>query len=156
MEALDSHRILEHVAWLPMTQPPRSAYDKTSGMMYFARMLDKMRLFGSGKLRADFHANLGKGSDNWCTSFLRIDYATLRDRVLAGGSDEEHLEWCQENGRRLNDTDLIVWNSFIAKLGWNDLATPRLEKLKRESGLAERTDIQTMAEYFEVDEGRKP
>ena len=52
--------------------------------------------------------------------------------------------------------DLLVWNSFIMKLGWNDLATPRLEKYKAESGLADRTDLQTIAEYFEVDEGRKP
>jgi len=139
-----------------MNKPPCSAYDKTSGMMYFARMLDKIRLFANGELRLDFHANLGKGGDNWCASFLRVDYAALRERVLAGGTDEEILEWCQKNGRILNDTDLLVWNLFIAKLGWNDLAAPRLEKFKRDSGLGDRADIQTMAEYFEVDEGRKP
>lgn len=138
-----------------MNRTPRSAYDKTEGMMYFARMIDKIQLFAAGELRPDFHANLGKGGDNWCVNFLRIDYAALRERTLAGGSSEELLQWCQKNGRALNDIDLLVWNSFIAKLGWNDLATPRLEKLKRESGLGERADIQTMAEYFEVDEGRK-
>lgn len=138
-----------------MNTPPRSAYDKTGGMMYFARMVDKIRLFAASELRPDFHANLGKGGDNWCVSFMRIDYASLRDRVLAGGSDEELLVWCQENGRALNETDLLVWNSFIAKLGWNDLASPRLEKLKRECGLADRADIKTMAEFFEADEGRK-
>jgi hypothetical protein len=56
----------------------------------------------------------------------------------------------------LNDTDLMVWNSFVAKLGWNDLASLRLRKLKESSALGVRDDIQTMAEYFEVDEGRKP
>jgi gluconokinase len=125
-------------------------------MVYFPRMLSKIRLFAAGELRPDFHANLGIGADEWCTSFLRIDYAALKNRVLEGGSDEEILEWCYENGRRLNKVDLLVWNSFITKLGWNDLATPRLEKYKAESGLAHRTDLQTMAEYFEVDEGRKP
>jgi hypothetical protein len=139
-----------------MNTPPRSAYDKTSGMMYFARMLDKVRLFAEGKLRPDFHGNLGKGADNWCVSFLRVEYGSLKDRVLAGGTDEEILAWCFEKGRTLNDTDLLVWNTFIAKLGWNDLAAPRLRKFKEASGLANRDDIQTMAEYFEVDEGRMP
>jgi hypothetical protein len=138
-----------------MNQPPRSAYDKTSGMMYFARMLDKIRLFAKEDLRPDFHSNLGKGADNWCVGFLRVEYSALRDRVLAGGTDEEVLAWCQQTGRDLNDTDLLVWNSFVAKLGWNDLAAPRLRKFKEASGLSDRHDIQTMVEYFEVDEGRK-
>ena len=138
-----------------MNRTPRSAYDQTEGMMYFARMIDKIQLFAAGELRPDFHANLGKGGDNWCVNFLRVDYAALRERTLTGGSNEELLQWCRTNGRTLNEIDLLVWNSFIAKLGWNDLATPRLKKLKRESGLEERADIQMMAEYFEVDEGRK-
>ena len=141
---------------MPQPQPPSSAYDKARGMMYFPRMLNKIRLFASGELQPDFHSNLGKGADAWCLSFLRVDYAALRERVLAGGTDDEILDWCFENGRELNDTDVLVWNSFIAKLGWNDLATPRLRKYKDGSGLAERDDIQTMVEYFEVDEGRKP
>jgi gluconokinase len=139
-----------------MNTPPRSAYDKTGGMMYFARMLDKIRLFAKGELRPDFHTNLGKGADNWCLDFLRVDYDALRERVLAKGTDEEILAWCFEHGRALNDTDFLVWNSFVAKLGWNDLAAPRLRKYKEASGLGDRNDIQTMLEYFEVDEGRKP
>jgi Domain of unknown function (DUF5069) len=153
---LDQIEDLSHVRQEPMNKPPRSAYDKTCGIMYFARMLDKIRLYASAELRPDFHANLGKGADGWCTSFLRIDYNSLRERVLTGGSDEEIFAWCQEVGRKLNDTDLLVWNSFIAKLGWNDLASPRLRKFKESSALGDRDDIQTMAEYFEVDEGRKP
>jgi hypothetical protein len=49
----------------------------------------------------------------------------------------------------------MVWNSFIAKLGWNDLASPRLRKLKESSAPGDRDDIQTITEYFEVDEERK-
>ena len=29
---------------------PRSAYDRVGGLVYFARMLDKIRLFAAGKL----------------------------------------------------------------------------------------------------------
>ena len=82
---------------------PRSAYDKAGGMTYFPRMLDKIRLFADDQLHPDFHANLGKGADGWCCDFLRIPYPDLRLRVLAGGTDEQVLEWCFANGRRLTD-----------------------------------------------------
>jgi Domain of unknown function (DUF5069) len=134
---------------------PRSAYDKAGGMTYFPRMLDKIRLFGDDQLHPDFHANLGKGADGWCCDFLRVAYPDLRVRVLAGGTDEQVLEWCFTTGRSLNEGDLAIWNSHVTKLGWNDEATPILNRRKAESGLANRDDIVTMVEYFEVDEGRK-
>ena len=140
-----------------MTTKPRSAADQTSGMAYFPRMLNKMRLFAAGELHPDFHANLGKNADGWCLNFLRIDYAALRERVLTqGGTDEEILEWCFTHGRRLDKGDLWVWNSFVHKLGWNDIAAPRLQRYKEQSGLGHRDDIVTMVDYFDVDEGRRP
>ena len=139
-----------------MNSVPKSPYEKTSGLAYFPRMLSKIRLFAAGELRPDFHANLGTGGDGWCTTYLRVNYDQLKERTLRGGSDEEILEWCYQNGRRLNDVDVFVWNGFITKVGWNDVATPRLEKYKAESGLSHRTDLQTIPEYMEVDEGRKP
>ena len=140
-----------------MIKCPCSAYREAGGMLYFPRMLDKMRLYARGELRPDFHENLGKGADAWCCRFLRIDYEALKSRVLETEStDEELLEWCFQQGHRLNKTDLMVWNEFVRKLGWNDLASDRLKQLKAESGLGDRDDIQTMAEYFEADEGRKP
>lgn len=139
-----------------MKTPTKSAYETAHGMAYFPRMLDKIRLHAKGELRADFHANLGKGADGRCLDFLRIDYEALKARVLIGGTDEEILEWCFENGRRLNEGDIIVWTGFITKLGWNDFVSPRLRQVKAENGLANRDDIQTMAQFFEVDEGRKP
>lgn len=139
-----------------MTATPRSAYDKTGGMAYFPRMLSKIRLFAKNELRPDFHENLGKGADGFCTEFLRVDYAALKERVLAGGSDEEILEWCFANGRRLSQTDIWIWNQCITRLGWRDIAQHKLKHFKTQSGLADRDDIMTMADYFEVDEGRKP
>ena len=137
-----------------MDQVPRSALDLAGGMNYFPRMLDKIRKHAAGRLKTDYHGNLGNGADSWCTGFLRIDYDALKARVLAGGTDEEILQWCYENGRELNALDLRIWNSFIAKLGWNDAATKRLEEVKQENGLGDREDIITMPQFFDVDEGR--
>ncbi len=125
-------------------------------MMYFARMLDKIRLHDAGQLRADFHANLGLGADIWCASFLRMSYTDLRERTLEGGADEELLEWCFKKGCALDQIDRFIWNEAVTRIGWRDRATAALEKMKAESGLAHRDDIVTVADYFEVDEGRQP
>lgn len=127
-------------------------------MMYFPRMLDKIRMFAQGELHEDYHENLGgaKAADGTCCNFLRIDYADLRERVLQGGTDEEILEWCFEKGRRLNEGDLFVWNGFASKLGWRDSITPRLEQRKKEAGIADRDDIVTIPDLIDFDEGRFP
>ena len=124
-------------------------------MIYFARMLDKIRKHARGELRADFQGNLGKGFDARCAGFLRVSYEPLKERVLQGGSDEEVLRWCFASGRELDAEDIVVWNEFLRKRGWNDEASEILAKRKAESGLAARADIQTMLDYFEVDEGRR-
>jgi Domain of unknown function (DUF5069) len=136
---------------------PKSTAEEVGGLRYFARMLDKIRLFGRSELHSDYHANLGhpKAGDGVMCNFLRVDYEQLRNRVLEGGSDEDILEWCYQNGRRLNEGDLFVWNNFSAKLGWNDFATPTLERRKRELGISDRADIRTMGELFDYEEGRK-
>jgi gluconokinase len=138
-----------------MKSVPVSAYQETLGMIYFARMLDKIRLHAAGRLRDDFCENLGSGLDGRCVNFLRVPYADLVARTLQGGSDEEILRWCFENGREPNEGDIFVWNQFLKKVGWQDGVSEILARRKQESGLADRDEIMTMAEYFEYDEGRK-
>ncbi|HRQ89924.1 MAG TPA: DUF5069 domain-containing protein [Bacteroidia bacterium] len=140
-----------------MSTKPQSPYEQTGGIIWFPRMLDKIRLHAKGDLHADFHANLGipMSMDGFCCRYLHIDYSDLKSRVSAGGTDEEILEWCFEQGRRLNPIEQMVWNEFVRKFGWEDIATPLLDKLKSESGLTDRNDIRTLGEYMEVDEGRK-
>ena len=126
-------------------------------MIYFARMLDKIRLHAKGELREDCHANLGMaGRADWlCCGYLRLEYEALKARVLEGGTDEEILEWCFANGRRLNEMDVLIWNEFIRKRGWNDSATGRLTSWKEESGHGDRAELMTIPDYTDVLEGRK-
>ena len=126
-------------------------------MRYFARMIDKIRLHAREELPSDYHKNLGgvRTADGACCNFLRIHYRDLRERVMKGGPDEEILEWCFENGRRPNEGDLLVWNEFMRKFGWNDFATPTLEEQKQKLGMANRADIVTMGELFDLEEGRR-
>lgn len=139
-----------------MSTYPKSPKEMTSGMMYFPRMLDKIRQHARGELGVDYHENLGipRSGDGMCCNLLRVEYSALTERVLAGGSDDEILEWCYTTGRRLNRGDLIVWNGFISKLGWNDFATPFLEEAKAKCGIAHRTDIAAIPHLIDFDEQR--
>src|SRR3954467_15414764 len=91
----------------------RSPYLKVGRLVYFGRMLDKIRLHAAGKLpEADYGANLGKGFDGRCCDFLRVNYEELKGRVLAGGlNDEQVLIWAEERGGRRSDEECEVWNA---------------------------------------------
>ena len=143
-----------------MPQYPRSAYDPTLGLVYFARMLDKLRLHAAKQMPVDYHANLGKGMDGRMCRHLRVDYEKLCHRVLSNtdDADETILEWCYNEGRALDDQDVLVWNCFATKRGWkdDDGASEFFQEIKAKNGFADRDDIQTFFELFEVEEKRKP
>lgn len=136
---------------------PRSAFDLTNGLVYFARMCDKIRLHAAGELPAEYHQNLGSAFDGRMCGYLNVAYPSLRDQVLTGLNDEEALEWCYSHGRRLNDLDLLIWNGFATKRGWHDTdgGSEFLEKSKAASGFSDRADILTLFDYYDVDEKRK-
>ncbi len=137
---------------------PRSAHDATLGLIYFARMLDKMRLVRDGELPPNYLPFIGEGFDGRICRFLHVDYAAVRDRAAGGGTEEEILEWCFARGRRPTEEEILVWNKYASKTGWRDEdtgATGRLEKNKADSGFSGRTDILTFFDYYDYDEGRR-
>jgi Domain of unknown function (DUF5069) len=132
----------------------RSPTVKTGGLVYFARMMDKIRTHAQGKLPADYQANLGKGFDERCVRFLRLDYHQLVERVKQGGTDDEVLHWCFGMGRQPNEDEIYVWNEFMRKRGWNDEVSETLKRRKKEAGMAGRSEIETMFAFIDADEGR--
>jgi len=133
---------------------PKSPQEKTGGIVYFGRMVEKISLMASGELHPDLHANLGKAFDQRCVDFLGVGYEALREAVLKGLDDRQAIDWCFENGRRPTDEQIEVWNGFMSKRGWNDDVSKTLASRKKESGFEERDDIQTMFQYIDADEGR--
>ena len=134
----------------------RSPYDQVNGLVYFGRMLDKIRLMAAGKLPEGWQPMRGavKGSFDWrCCEFLKIDYAALEAETLKGGSDESLLAWAYANGRQPTEQEIEVWNAFMTKRGWRDAGTQRLNERLEEIGLPPGT-VQTMFEFIEIDEGR--
>ena len=133
---------------------PKSPAEKTGGIVYFGRMVEKIRLMSSGELHPDLHANLGKGFDERCVDFLGVKYDALRGKILEGLSDGQALEWCFANGKRPTEDEIEVWSGFMSKRGWNDEVTEILTRRKKESGFESRDEIQTMFQYIDADEGR--
>ena len=132
----------------------RSPHDKVGGLVYFGRMLDKIRLHQRSELPAEFQSNLGEGFDKACVQFLGVPYADIVGHVKGGASDEEALAWCRTRGRQFTEQDAVVWNEFMRKRGWNDVASERLAQRKAESGFSSRDEIQTFFDYIDADEER--
>ena len=158
MNATQTEGSPREVASKSMMQTPCSDYKETKGLIYFARMLDKIRLRAEGRLPADYLT----GVEDWtffdarCTRFLGVDYDALASRTLEGGSDEEVLEWCFEKGRRPSEEEIEIWNAFLAKRGWRDAGSEDLRAAKERAGWAGRDDIQTWVDLHDAEEGRKP
>jgi hypothetical protein len=134
----------------------RSPCGKVGGLVYFGRMLDKIRSHAKGELPPDYQANLGKGFDGSCVRLLQVDYDQLVERAKQGGTDDEILRWCFSMGRQPSDDEIRVWNQFMRKRGWNDEVSETLERRKKEAGMAARSEIETMFAFIDADEGRSP
>ena len=139
-------------------QTPCSDYVETSGILFFARMLDKIRLHARGQLPEGYNLGFSDPTsfDARFCRFWEIDYDDLVAKALEGGTDEELLEWCFQGRRRPNQEQILVWNSFLVKRGWRDEGAPGLVVEKKLSGFAHRDDIQTYVDLHDAEEGRTP
>ena len=132
----------------------RSDYEKVGGIVFFGRMLDKIRLHAAGRLPPGY--NLGTSDWSWfdsrCTRFFGVEYPALVERVLGGCTDEEILEWCFQHGRRPGPEEIEIWNEFLMKHGWRDGSSKALAEDKRKRGFGNREDIQTWFDFHKADE----
>jgi gluconokinase len=144
---------------MPHVPGLRSCYDKTGRLIYFGRMLDKIRLHAAGELPPEYVSNLGDGKlmqlDGRICRFLGVRYDDLKARTLAGGTDAELLAWAESNGTPHTDEECHIWNRFIVKLGWRDERSHVIPERIKAAGL-EGKPIETIVDHIEFDEGRDP
>jgi hypothetical protein len=134
----------------------RSGYAKVGALVFFGRMLDKIRLADRGQLPAGY--NLGDQNplffDGACCRFLGVEYQQIVNQVRTGLSDEEILAWAYQAGKRPTEDEIKLWNSFMTKCGWRDQSTASLNRWKKQLGLEHRTDVHTFFDLYDADEGR--
>lgn len=150
-----SHRSSPRASPPPMNSLsfPCSGYATVGGIVFFARMLDKIRLHAAGELPGDY--NLGGGLDSRMCRFLHIDYAAVSARARVETDDAVVLEWCFAQGYRPAADDILYFNTYMTKRGWRDDYSPKLEAAKASRGWSDRVDLQTSFDLQDADEGRK-
>ncbi len=125
--------------------------------MVFGRILDKIRLHAAGQLPSGYHLGFIPGKrtfdDRVCT-LLGVAFDALTARLLQGGTDEDILEWCFQTGRKPDLEHIELFNGFMTKRGWRDVATPGLIQQRAEAGLGHREDLITFFDLMDVEEGR--
>lgn len=135
----------------------RSPHARVGRIVYFGRMIDKIRLQARGVLAPEYQANLGDSKPNMfdarCCRFLGVGYGELRERVLAGGCDEEVLAWAHARGAAHTDEECRIWSSFMVKIGWRDDRSSVLVERTGEYGLAGPPPV-TFCELLDLDEDR--
>ena len=128
----------------------RHSAEQVGGIVFFGRMLDKIRLHAQGKLPPDYKR--GTGTDGRVCRFLHVEYPAIVERLLAGATDDEILKWClcRDGGRvrrRFSSS-----TRFCRSAAGRDSQTGELEQMKRERGFADMADIQTFFDFHKADE----
>src|SRR5437867_12306720 len=89
----------------------RHSSEQVGGIVFFGRMLDKIRLHAQGKLPADYKH--GAGTDLRVSKFLQVEYPAVVERALSGATDAEVLEWCFAHGRKPGEEEIFMFNAFL-------------------------------------------
>jgi hypothetical protein len=145
----------------PMTRQnfPRSPKALLGGIAHLGRFIDKIRLRNAGHIQ-DYNY-ITVGFDKYLADFLGIDAKAFEQRVLAGGTDEELLEWVKVNGRKPSDQEVTQWSQGLLASGpKDDAARQRFQgrlkdiAIKRGMPVSSLPPVTTWADVIELDEGR--
>jgi Domain of unknown function (DUF5069) len=132
----------------------RSPYDKIFGLVYFGRMLDKIRSLTRGELPPEYVENFEKDFDEKCAMFLGVNYELVVNYVNQGLTDQAILQSCFGMGHRRSEGEIHMWNEFMRKRGWNDELSGTLEDQKKKHAMLSRSEIQTAFQFIDADAGR--
>lgn len=132
----------------------RSPYEKTCGLVYFGRMLDKIRSLARGDLPPEYVEDFEKDFDQKCAMFLGVSYELLVNYVSQGLTDEAILQSCFGMGQRRSEGEIHMWNEFMRKRGWNDELSGTLQDQKKKRAMLSRSEIKTVFQFMDAESGR--
>ena len=126
-----------------------------AGWMHLPRLIDKIRLQESGRLPADYEPNyLHKGFDAKWLELAGVPADDFVAIVKASVTDGQICDWVLKNVKNPAG-DKERFREFLINYGreGEELRT-KLTERKKESGIADREDIQCFVDYIDADEGR--
>ncbi len=138
-----------------------SANDSIDGLVYFPRMLSKIRLHAAGKLPEAYVPYLGDAPaygghvfDARCCRLLGVSYDDLVQKTLSLPDDAAVLAWARTAGKNTSAEKIEIWSAYAAKRGWRDDASPSMRKWAAKLG-ADPDAVMTWFDGMDIDEGRK-
>lgn len=138
---------------------PRSPKALLGGIAHLGRFIDKIRLRNAGHIQ-DYNY-MTVGFDKYLVEFLKIDPKAFEQRVLAGGTDADLLEWVRTHGSKPTDQEIEQWSHGLLSSGPRDEAARqrfhgRLKDIasKREMSVETLPPVSTWADVIELDEDR--
>ncbi len=140
-------------------QYPRSPKIQVGGLCHLGRLFDKIRMRNAGLIQ-DYHY-LTAGFDKYLLEILELNGEELEKRVLAGGTDEEFLDWVTRKGKTVSDHEREEWNKkVLAGTPQNEQAQQRfnglVEALAQSRGIpvGQLPKLTTWVDVIECDEER--
>lgn len=138
---------------------PRSPKALLGGIAHLARFIDKIRLRNAG-LIPDYNY-ITVGFDKHLIDFLKIDPKAFEAKVLAGGTDQDFLDWVHAHGEPRTPEEIAQWNDMLLSSRPKDDAARqrfqgRLEEIAAKRGVpvSSLPPVSTWADVIELDEGR--
>jgi hypothetical protein len=138
---------------------PRSPKALLGGIAHLGRFIDKIRLRHAGRIQ-DYNY-ITVGFDKYLVDFLKIDPKAFEQRVLAGGTDVDLLEWVRTHGSKPSDQEIAQWSQSLLSSGPKDEAARqrfqgRLQEIASKRGMSvdRLLPVSTWADVIELDEDR--
>jgi hypothetical protein len=122
-------------------------------------MIDKVRIRQAGQIQ-DYNY-LTVGFDRYLLDFLELDATAFEQRVCAGGTDNEILDWVRAHMKNRSQEKIAQWNQRIETSGPLDEAgkarfQQRLNDVATKRGVPASTlpQVTAWSDLIELDEGR--
>ncbi len=138
---------------------PRSPKNRLGNIAHLGRMIDKVRLRQAGQIQ-DYNY-LTVGFDRYLLDFLELDATAFEQRVCAGGTDNEILDWVRAHMKNRSQEEIAQWNQRIETSGPLDEAgkarfQQRLNDVATKRGVPASTlpQVTAWSDLIELDEGR--
>ena len=138
---------------------PRSPKIRLGNIAHLGRMIDKVRLRQAGQIQ-DYNY-LTVGFDRYLLDFLELDATAFEQRVCAGGTDNEILDWVRAHMKNRSQEEIAQWNQRIETSGPLDEAgkarfQQRLNDVATKRGVPASTlpQVTAWSDLIELDEGR--
>ena len=133
---------------LPSAYIPHPA----TGLLHLPRFLGKIRKHLKGELPKSYQRNFCKGFDRFLCLHLGVD----PEQVIACVRETQTETELDSRLKAIFPADLrvAVWNRELVQKGMSPMGREALDSAKSKMGAEQRTDVISVADMIDFDEGR--